>query len=199
MIPGIYLAAGSGERFGSQKLLSIIGGRPVIIRGLESCLNSGLSEIIVVLGFESEKVDQVIREHFPGNKKLQTMVNPDYKQGIISSFNSGLSCIKEDAEGAMMILADMPFIKSSTINRLIGSWRGNEIVMPELNGKPSHPRIFPADIFPEFLQSDQFISGKEILFKNRNRIKSVVFENDQEFRDIDTKSDLMDTRTFRDL
>jgi len=196
MIPGIFLAAGRGERFGSQKLLSLIRDKPVIIMGLENCLNSKLSKIIVVLGFQSEKVDKVIRAYFPEDRKLQVIVNPDYQQGIISSFNSGLSCLEEDAEGAMMILADMPFIRTFTINRLIGSWGGNDIVLPELNGKPSHPRIFPAAVFPEFLQAGQFNSGKDILNNNRNRIKSVLFDNEPEFRDIDTKSDLMKTWPF---
>ena len=191
MLPGIFLAAGTGQRFGSQKLTYPFENEPIIVRGLRSCIQSELNEIIVVLGYESEKVKKVIEEYFPGNKKLRTIINHDFSKGMISSFNSGLEILDRESEGVMMILADMPFVSSSVINKLIESWNGDEMIIPEVNGSYTHPRIIPSCLFPAFLGLDQFNSGKDILNKNRNKIKTVIFENSREFMDIDSKNDLI--------
>ncbi len=191
MLPGIFLAAGIGRRFGSQKLTYPFENEPLIVRGMRSCIQSELSEIIIVLGYEAEKVKKVIGEYFPGNKKLRIIINNNFSEGMISSFNSGLEILDRETEGVMMVLADMPFISSSVINKLIESWNGNEIIIPEVNGSYTHPRIIPSCLFSAFLDLGQFNSGKDVLTKNRNKIKTIVFENSGEFMDIDSKNDLI--------
>ena len=190
MLPGIFLAAGIGKRFGSQKLTYSFEYEPLLVRGLRSCIQSELNEIIIVLGYEAEKVKKVIKEYFPGNQKLRFTINNSFSEGMISSFNSGLEILDEETRGVMMILADMPFVSSSTINKLIKSWDGDEMIIPEVNGNFTHPRIIPSCLFPAFLGLEQLNSGKDILGNNRNIIKTIVFENIGEFMDIDSKSDL---------
>lgn len=190
MLPGIFLAAGIGKRFGSQKLTYCFENEPLLVRGLRSCIRSELDEIIVVIGYEAEKVKKVIEQYFPGNQKLRITINNSFSEGMISSFNSGLEILDKNSRGVMMILADMPFVRSSTINKLIESWNGDEMIIPEVNGNFAHPRIIPSCLFPDFLGLDQLNSGKEILEKSRNKVKTVVFENSDEFKDIDSKNDL---------
>ncbi len=190
MLPGIFLAAGLGERFGSQKLIYPFENEPLLVRGLRSCIRSKLSEIIIVLGYESGEVKQIIEEYFPGDQKLRIIKNKDFSKGMISSFNSGLELLDGKTRGVMMIFADMPFVSSSTINKLIESWNGNEMIIPEVNGSYTHPRIIPSFLFPDFLGLDQFNTGKDIIRDNRDKIKTVVFENREEFMDVDSKSDL---------
>jgi len=190
MLPGIFLAAGISKRFGSLKLIYPFKNEPLLVRGLRSCVRSELKEVIVVLGYEAEKVKKVIEEYFPGNQKLRTTINDNFSEGMISSFNSGLEILDKGTRGVMMILADMPFISASTINKLIDSWNGDDMIIPEVNGSFTHPRIIPSCLFPAFLGLDQFNSGKDILVKNKNKIKTVVFENKGEFIDIDKKNDL---------
>ncbi len=190
MIPGIFVAAGEGRRFGSQKLISIIEKEPVIIKGLRSCIQSDLNKIIVVLGYESEKVKAIIEEYFPENEKLIIMVNPDYRKGIISSLNAGLRLLGSETENVMMILADMPFVRYETINKLIGFRERNKMIIPEVNGVYTHPRIIPESLFAEFFKLERFTSGKDVIRKNRGLIKTIIFDNVDEFLDIDTKKDL---------
>jgi len=196
MVPGIFLAAGEGKRFGSGKLLSILDGTPLIVKSLKASVESSLEEIYVVLGHEAEKIEKSIRDYFPGNGKIKILINPDYKKGMISSFNTGLSELKDGTSGAVMILADMPFIRSETINKLIRSWNGSDLLIPEVNGKKTHPRILPASVFNDFLKIGFLVSGKEVLGKNRRKIKTVLFRDDKEFRDIDLESDLPDTEKY---
>ncbi len=189
MIPGIFLAAGEGKRFGPDKLLTPLDGEPIIVKSLKASTGSSLEEIIVVLGHESEKIKTVIEDYFRDCRKLKFIVNPDYREGMISSLNSGLSDLG-DVTGAMMILGDMPYVRSDTIDKLIRSWNGKDFLVPEVNGNMTHPRIIPSSLFEDFIESDLLSSGKEILKKNLIKVKTVLFRNGDQFRDIDLKSDL---------
>lgn len=189
MIPGIFLAAGEGKRFGSDKLLTLLDDEPIIVKSLKASIGSSLEEIIVVLGHESEKIKRVIEAYFRDCRKLKFIVNPDYREGMISSLNSGLSDLG-DVSGAMMILGDMPYVRSDTIDKLIRSWNGKDFLVPEVNGNLTHPRIIPSSLFEDFIESDLLSSGKKILKKNLIKLKTVLFRNGDQFRDIDLKSDL---------
>ncbi|MEN8222756.1 MAG: nucleotidyltransferase family protein [Acidobacteriota bacterium] len=193
MVAGIFLAAGEGRRFGSGKLLSPVDGVPVIVRSLKASVESSLGEIIVVLGHEADLIEKKIREYFAGTGKLRIVINSNFKEGMISSLNCGLKELKEGTDGAMMILGDMPFVRSDTINKLIRSWNGRDFLIPEVNGKKVHPRIIPEAVFKDFQELDSLGSGKAVLEKNRNIIKTVAFRSEKEFRDIDLRSDLPDS------
>ena len=193
LIPGIILAAGEGKRFGSEKLLAPFDGEPMIFKSLNASLGSSLEEIIVVLGHEAEKLKRVIEDYFQECRKLKFIVNPDYRDGMISSLNSGLSVLTGDIIGAMMILGDMPYVRSDTIDKLIRSWNGKDFLIPEVDGNMTHPRIIPSSLFEDFLESDLLSSGKGVLKKNRIIVKTILFRNGDQFRDIDFKSDLPDS------
>lgn len=190
MVPGIFLAAGEGKRFGAEKLLFPLDGEPLFIRSLRASCESSLEEIVVVLGHDAEKIEQAIREYILDLRKIKIVINPRYKEGMISSFNSGLSVLNGDEKGALMILADMPFVRSATIDKLIRSWNGRDFLIPEINGEKRHPRIIPRILFKEFLEMGSLHSGMAVLEKNRDLIKTLSFVNDKEFRDIDQLSDI---------
>ncbi len=194
MIGGVFLAAGTGGRFGSQKTLACIDGIPLIVKGLKSCIGSDLDEIVVVLGYRYKQVREEIEKYFPKNDNLKIVVNRNYSKGIISSFNKGLKLLSVKCIGAMMLLGDMPLIGSETINRLIAVSEVNKIILPEVDGKFFHPRIIPSTIFNDFFKLTDLNSGKSIMSRNRDMFKSVLFDNKNEFYDIDTKEDLMNLR-----
>ena len=70
-VSGIVLCAGESKRFGKNfnKLLYNYKGKPLVIHLLENLIKSNLSEIIIVTGFESNKVKQVIEQLDFKNKK----------------------------------------------------------------------------------------------------------------------------------
>ena len=190
MITGIFLAAGKGDRFGSQKMVALTGGNPLFFQGLKSCSLSGLNEIIVVLGFEAEQVKKKIDEYFPGSGKIRTIINRNYERGMISSFNAGLRILNNNVDGAMMILGDMPFISSNSIDRIIARWSKGKFVIPEVNEILTHPRIIPKEIFQDFFELEYSSTGKSVILKNQDIIEIVKFKDEEEFKDIDTEFQL---------
>lgn len=189
-VPGIFLAAGEGKRFGDGKLQSLIDSEPLVVKSLRGPLESSLNKIIVVLGFQAEPVREAVRAAYGDHKKITFAENPGFSEGMISSFNTGLAALKRDETGAMMLLADMPFVSRETIDMLIRAWDGKSFLIPETGGKKTHPRIVPSSLFPDFTGSGSRESGKEILNKYKDLIKTVSFGEGSEFRDVDRKEDI---------
>ncbi len=190
MIKGIYLAAGSGKRFGSQKMLTLLDGIPLFIHSLKSCVFSELEKIIVVLGFEAEKMEREIRKFFPNKKKIIIVINPEYRKGLISSFNAGLKETGKKVEGVMMILGDMPFVNSKTVNRILDHRVPGKFIIPDINGRLAHPRIIPVEFFDDFLNLGSVDSGKSIISEHKDSVVRVKFNDELIFKDIDTKIQL---------
>ena len=189
-VPGIFLAAGEGKRFGNGKLLSIIDGEPLVVRSLRGPLDSSLEKVIVVLGFQAELVKEAVKNSFGDNQKVAFANNPGYREGMISTFNTGLAALSGGGPGAMMLLGDMPFVSGGIIDTLIRTWDGRSFLIPEVEGRMVHPRIVPRRLFQDFLDSESMNSGKKVLEKNRKRIRTVSFGNVPEFRDVDRKDDI---------
>ena len=95
MISSILLAAGLSSRMkGENKLIKEIKGIPLINYSIKNILASSVDEIVVVTGYESEKVENIIGKH----KKIKFVYNKDFKNGISSSIKKGLNTISNKAE-----------------------------------------------------------------------------------------------------
>ena len=82
MRTAVILAAGNGDRFKNadhhSKLLHPVGGRPLILRTLETAAAAGISSFCVVLGYEADRVRAAIeRERMPGTS-VTFVYNPDW-------------------------------------------------------------------------------------------------------------------------
>lgn len=78
----VILAAGNGDRFKNadhhSKLLHPVGGRPLILRTLETAAAAGISSFCLVLGFEADRVrDAIMANPIPGTN-IRFVFNPDW-------------------------------------------------------------------------------------------------------------------------
>ena len=88
-IGALLLAAGGGSRFvgATHKLLTPVGGQPLVRRVLEAVARSGLSPIIVVTG-AVDLADELTRE-LPGHPRLVQVHHPHWQRGMASSLHAG--------------------------------------------------------------------------------------------------------------
>ncbi|HEY6974683.1 MAG TPA: nucleotidyltransferase family protein, partial [Chitinophagaceae bacterium] len=101
MLSAIVLAAGSSQRMGNMnKLLLTCKGKTIIETTLENILAAQVDEVIVVTGYEAEKVKDVIK-----NLPVTIIYNKDHAKGMTTSIQSGIERAKES--GYMICLADM--------------------------------------------------------------------------------------------
>lgn len=144
-VAGVVLAAGSSSRLGTNKLLIDLGGEPVVRRAARRALEAGLAPVIVVLGFEADRVAGALQE-----LDLTLVVNPQHADGMPSSMQAGIGRVPADCEAAVVILADMPLVTSDMSAALVARFRsGAESLVVSLYGDvQAPPTLYARALFP---------------------------------------------------
>ncbi len=187
MTTAIVVAAGLSKRMGAKnKLLLNYQGKAILLHSIDALEKSEVENITVVTGFEKEKI-----EHLLINKNIQLLHNPDFRNGLTSSIQTGLKGINKKEQDFLICLGDMPLVKTEHINRILSkrSLIGQkEIVAPLINGKRSHPLLFSWHFRERVLSHKSKDGCKELVQENIASIKFCSFENDFSF-DIDNPAD----------
>lgn len=189
-ITAIVLAAGRSSRFGTDdKLLALVDSKPLVRRVLEALDASSVSDIIVV----TPPVPQGLVEG-AGQGRWRFVANADAAAGLSTSLKAGLSEVDAEAAGAMIVLADMPFISAELIDGVCAAFslcRGAAIVFPEApDGRQGHPVLWPRQFFAALQALDGDQGGKSVLAANRDFWHALPVADDAIFCDIDTQDDL---------
>lgn len=183
----IVPAAGSAERFGGKKLLTLIDGIPLLDRTIASLLDGGVGQVIVVVGPEAEELTRDVNAF--SDPRVWPVVNADPSRGMFSSLQAGMS----EAEGdALVVLpGDMPFVASSTVQLLLDRFALlPAIVSPTYKGKRGHPVILPSALRDEVRAADPVSNLHEILKRHPNDRVDVPVEDRGVVRDVDRPADL---------
>jgi molybdenum cofactor cytidylyltransferase len=189
MIDGILLAAGLSERFGSNKLLYGLEGRPLIVHTLSACLASRLGSLHVVVGHDQALIRSAVESVVPTGKHVAFVVNPNPGRGLMSSVKCGLSTLADRTEGAMIILGDMPYLRSSDIDRLIDVFeREQSLVVATAKGRHAHPRVIPRSFFARFAALRDDEKGTRIF--EEERVVKVALADPRSARDVDVPDDI---------
>ena len=123
MIAAIVLAAGAATRFGAAKQRLLL--EEVLGRVREAAVET----IVVVAGaYELEASAPVV-------------VCPDWERGPGASLRCGLLALPDEAEAAIVVLADGPDLAPGAITRIVDAWRahGDDVLAASYGGERSHP------------------------------------------------------------
>ena len=181
----VVLAAGRSTRMGGpNKLLAELSGKKLVRIATEQALASKASEVVVVVGHQSDLVEQAL-----GGLKVKFVRNPDFAGGIASSVKAGISAVSTAAHGAVICLGDMPLIDAGLIDRLIEAFapdRGNLIVVPVADGRRGNPVLWSRRFFSELMTLDGDIGARHLIGKHAETVAEVPVEGESAFLDIDT-------------
>jgi len=190
-VEAIVLAAGLSTRMGAAKLGLEVDGEPVIARVIRAAVGSVLDRVIMVVGPDSDRLVRALgplAEH----SKLSRVENPRPDRGMSSSLRAGMSAIAPTADGAMVILADQPFLTGEVIHHLIGKFCTDreKIVQPAVYGRITTPVIFPAALFSQLSEIVGDIGGRDVVNRNRDRVVIQEIGSMYDDIDLDTPADL---------
>jgi molybdenum cofactor cytidylyltransferase len=147
-VVAVVLAAGSANRMaasGKHKLLAEFDGVPLVRRSVETALASKVNETVVVTGYRADDVMGAV-----AGLQCRTIPNPDFASGMASSLRAGLAAVREGADGLLVMLADMPGIRTEHLDAMIDAFRAGEgrtIVRAASAGKRGNPVVLPASTF----------------------------------------------------
>lgn len=185
MIAGVLLAAGGARRFGSQKLVAMIDGVP-IVRLAERALAAVADTTIVVVGSEASAVRAAL-----GESSADVVENPNWADGLASSLRQGILAVPNDAAAAIVALGDQPQLDGAVMRALIGRWRetSSPIVSARYRGVRGHPVLFDRAVFAELGALHGDAGAKGLIDRSPGRVAYVDVDADVP-RDVDTPDDL---------
>ena len=183
MVSAILLAAGEAKRMGKLKQLMPLGGTTMVEQTIDNLLSSGVSKVIVVLGYKAEEVMKKI-----AGRPIKIVVNPIYRQGMGTSIAAGLKLVDSRTQAVMLALGDQPFVDSPTINRLIEEFQNHDkgIAIPTYKGRRGHPLIFSIKYKAQLSRLKGDTGGREIIKRHPEDILEVAVDCEGIVIDIDT-------------
>jgi molybdenum cofactor cytidylyltransferase len=184
----LLLAAGSSSRLGRSKQLVSIKGQPLLLKSMNAAIESGIENIIVVLGANEQEHYQVIKD-----AGVQVVVNTAWKKGMGNSLKVGLSYLLQQtpkAEAVITMVCDQPLINSDQLLKLIFEYESSEstIVASFYQGVAGVPVLFDRTLFSELLLLPDDAGAKKIIQQHPHLVKTVPFPGGE--IDIDTEDDL---------
>jgi len=186
MISAILLAAGKSTRMiNENKLSKKFKNIPLINHAIENILNSNIEELIIVLGFEKEIIQNLIKK----NDKVKIIFNKDYETGMASSIKVGLNHLSKKTEYFFICLGDMPMINKRIYNHLINFKNKKDIIVPTYNNAQGNPILFSKSIKPIIMSIKGDLGAKKILEKNKDRTLKVEIDNINITKDFNNKND----------
>ncbi len=186
MISAVILAAGTSSRMGSVKQLLPFGDSTLLETVLRNLRDSQVSEIVLVLGSSAD----AIREKIPLDG-VKIVINQAYREGMGTSVRTGIAQVSPDADAALVVLADQPFVKPATIDHLIHVYRDKkaQIVIPVYQGFRGNPILLDRSVFPELLTLAGDIGCRAIFGGHTENILKEPVDDIGVLLDIDTPVD----------
>ena len=186
MIWGMILAAGESKRMGKPKLLLPFGEKTIIERVIDSVIQSKLDDVLVVLGAHREKIEKKIKDF-----SIKIVVNPDFKNDMLSSVQCGFRALPEDVEASLVILGDQPEISSALINKIVEAYKKSKkgIVLPVFRKNRGHPVLIDMKYQGEIEDLNPDLGLRNLVYKHAEDILEVEVITPSILQDIDTIED----------
>ncbi len=186
MIGAVVLAAGESRRMGTQKLLLPFGDTTILGAVVRTVQASRAGRTVVVLGADRE----AIRREW-GSRDLDLVVNENYPLGMLTSIQAGLRALPPDAQAAVIVLGDQPFLASRVIDAVIAAYEtgGKGIVIPTFQGRRGHPVLIDVKYRDEVLAFDPADGLRRLMLAHAGDILEVDVADPDILRDLDTPED----------
>jgi len=159
---------------GRSKPLLEWDGVPLVRSQIDSLLDAGAHEVVVVLGHESEWVEC----HVSGDN-VRSVMNADYRHGKTTSVLRGILSADPDATDLVLLAVDQPR-PSWVVKRVIESHieKGALITSPRHEGRGGHPLVFSATLRGELESiTDEGQGVREVFDVHRGEVNEVMFDD----------------------
>jgi molybdenum cofactor cytidylyltransferase len=181
-ITGILLAAGSGTRFGGDKLRASVGGSPLLALSARSLLPC--DRIVVVVQSKS------LMDAIPVDIPVECAVNPVPERGMGSSIACAVDA-SAGSDGWCILPADMPCVSAETTRQVVDVLKGGApVAAPVYQGRRGHPVGFGARFADELLLLDGEQGARSILERYADLFVALDSDDAGILIDIDTRHDI---------
>ena len=182
----ILLAAGTGSRFGGDKLLYSLNGKPMAAHAIE--LHAALPYACRIL--VTQRRHTAIASLAEANGFL-IGYNDEPERGIASSIRIALELLSLQPcapEGILFGVCDQPYLRAETVLRLIDRFcaQPGRIVAPSANGRRGNPVIVPARFSDELAALTGDTGGSKVIRSHPEALLTVPADA-AELADLDVR------------
>lgn len=189
-ITGLLLCAGLSGRMGTPKALMFHQGLPFAVLILRKLLLV-CKEVVVVVGYEAEKVKTEIKKFLSTGEllKVKFVLNENYKAGMFSSLQCGLKHIS-NAEWILYHFVDQPTLPHLFYNQFVKQLSKKiNWVQPSHKNNLGHPILFDRKVTDMIFSLSENNSLRDL--SDDQRITKLIWNCNYEevLQDIDTKEE----------
>ena len=189
-VAAVVLAAGRSSRMAPRnKLLESFAGEPVIVKVVRCALCSGARPVIVVTGHEAPRIAEALHGF-----DVALVHNPHFADGMSTSLRAGVAALREDHDGALVMLGDMPQVAPADLKALLAAFAAandrGAICVPVREGRRGNPVLWGAAHFPDIMRITGDVGAKHLLAARADNVMEVPAESDGVLADIDGPADL---------
>lgn len=184
-VTGILLAAGSGSRFGSDKLLHpLLTGVPIALTAARNLKAAVPASVAVVRPGAGKLHDLLVAEGF------EVVTCPNANEGMGASLACAAQAVGEGS-AYLIALADMPFIRASSLHAVRDSLlSGMHLVAPYFRARRGHPVGIGARFREELLRAEGDEGARRLFERHAAELVKIPVGDPGVIRDIDQPSDL---------
>jgi molybdenum cofactor cytidylyltransferase len=145
VIAGLLLAAGRSSRFGGDKLLAPLRGRPVLFWSAAAIVME-VDALYVVVPPDSPARGEALTG---GGMPVTLVEHGGRDDGMASSIRAGIAALPDDVGAVVLALADQPLVSPLVVRALCDRWRTapTSAVVPRYRDGHGHPVLFDRGCF----------------------------------------------------
>ena len=141
----VILAAGCSSRARRNKLMIDIDGEPMFMKSVRAAIKSKASPVYVVTGYHAEELEEYLKD-----LDINILRNNDYLSGVKTSIRLGLRSVPSFCDGAILLPADMPYVTTSYLDKMIKSFtkgQHKQLCISYFEGKKYNPILWGKDLY----------------------------------------------------
>lgn len=185
MIVGVLLAGGTGSRFGGDKLVASLRDGRAVAEAAAAPMVAALDEVVAVVRPDHEMLAAMLQA-----AGCVVVARERAREGMGASLAEGVRA-RADADGWIIGLADMPWIRPATITRVAAALeRGARLAAPRYRGRRGHPVGFAADLRGDLLAQGGDTGARAIIAAHEPHLELVDSDDPGVVVDIDTRAGL---------
>lgn len=133
---------------GRNKMLMELGGEPLVGRATKRTIEAGLSPVVVVAGFEQDRVRAAVE-----GLDVTIVENSDYSGPMSGSMHAALRALPDDVDAVVVVLGDMVHVTADMIGAVLaaGVESTAPLVVSRYGDVTAPPILFKRALFEELL------------------------------------------------
>ncbi|WP_415753559.1 nucleotidyltransferase family protein [Pseudomonas leptonychotis] len=182
----LMLAAGRGSRFGSDKRIALMADGCSLLAASVERAQQVFSQVHVLLRVEDDSQTLGLA----ADCRLLRCAEAD--QGMGHSLAAGIRALAgQDADAIAVMLGDMPWISTNSLQQLCEQATPERIVYPLCEGQRGHPVLFGRAFWPQLLNLTGDQGARELLQAHAAVCHPVVLDDAGVLRDVDRPEALL--------